>query len=148
MEARVRRGTLSVEEAVLAVTHDGAGAVVTFEGRVRDWSDGRRVTRLEYEAYGPMAETEIETILHEVTREHPGVRVFAAHRVGSLEVGEVAVVCAASAVHRGEAFRACGQIIDRIKERAPIWKREHGPDGPYWVGWADARCGGHEEEKG
>ena len=78
-----------------------------------------------------------------------GVRVFATHRVGSLAVGDVAVVCAASAPHRGEAFRACRELIDRVKARLPIWKREHGPDGPYWVGWEDARCSpkddhGHE----
>ena len=69
-----------------------------------------------------------------------GVRVAATHRVGPLHVGDVAVACAASAPHRGEAFRACRELIDRIKARLPIWKREHGPDGPYWVGWEDARC--------
>jgi len=68
------------------------------------------------------------------------VRLAAFHRVGSLGVGEVAVVCAASAPHRDEAFRACRLMIDRLKERVPIWKREHGPDGPHWVGWQDARC--------
>jgi len=72
------------------------------------------------------------------------VRLAAVHRVGALVVGDAAVVCAASAVHRGEAFRACQALIDGIKGRAPIWKREHGPDGPYWVGWADARCHGDE----
>jgi molybdopterin synthase catalytic subunit len=65
------------------------------------------------------------------------------HRVGRLSVGDLAVVCAASAPHRDEAFRACRLLIDRIKERVPIWKCEHGPDGPYWVGFRDARCTGH-----
>jgi molybdopterin synthase catalytic subunit len=63
------------------------------------------------------------------------------HRIGLLEVGDAAVVCAASAPHRAEAFRACRELIDRIKSRVPIWKREIGPDGSAWVGWEDARCG-------
>jgi len=68
------------------------------------------------------------------------------HLTGSLVVGDAAVVCAASAPHRGEAFKACRALIDRIKERVPIWKREIGPDGEAWVGWEDARCSpdGHE----
>ena len=70
----------------------------------------------------------------------PSVRVAATHRIGALRVGDVAVACAASAPHRDEAFLACRLLIDRIKARLPIWKREHGPDGPYWVGWEDARC--------
>jgi molybdopterin synthase catalytic subunit len=136
---------LSLDEAVSAVSHRGAGAVVTFVGVVRDHSDGRPVTRLEYEAYGAMAETELARVLEEVAREIAGARVFAAHRVGALDVGDAAVVCAASAPHREEAFVACRLVIDRIKARLPIWKREHGPDGPYWVGWADARCGAEHD---
>ena len=106
-------------------------------------NDGRAVTRLEYDAYASMAVAEIARIADEIEQEHEGVRVAAYHRIGSLEVGEIAVVCAASAPHRGEAFAACRAAIDRIKERVPIWKREHGPDGAYWVGWEDARCGAH-----
>jgi molybdopterin synthase catalytic subunit len=62
------------------------------------------------------------------------------HRVGTLVVGDIAVVCAASAPHRGEAFEACRALIEGIKSRVPIWKREWGPDGAAWVGWVDARC--------
>ena len=88
-------------------------------------------------------------IAEEIEREIPGVKLAALHRIGSLAVGDLAVVCAAGAVHRGEAFRACRALIDRIKHRVPVWKREHGPDGPYWVGWEDARCGdGHGHEAG
>lgn len=137
---RIREAPLGLDEAVLAVSHAGAGAVATFVGVVRDRNEGRAVSLLEYEAYGSMAEAELQRIEVELAAEIEGVRVFAAHRVGPLRVGEVAVVCAASAPHRGEAFRACRELIDRIKARLPIWKREHGPDGPYWVGWADARC--------
>lgn len=132
-------------EAVVA--HPSAGAVVRFDGVVRDHNEGRAVTLLEYEAYGSMAVAEMARIGDEIARELPGVRLAAHHRVGALEVGEAAIVCVASAVHRGEAFEACRRLIDRIKERVPIWKREHGPDGPYWVGWQDARCG-HDHTKG
>ena len=64
-----------------------------------------------------------------------------------VSVGDLAVVCAAGAPHRAEAFKACRALIDRIKHRVPIWKREHGPDGPYWVGWEDARCLGHDHHR-
>jgi molybdopterin synthase catalytic subunit len=137
---RIRAEALSLDEIAGAVRHPGAGAIATFEGTVRDVNEGRAVTLLEYEAYGPMAETELAKILDEIHAEIPGVRVAAVHRVGALAVGDAAVLCAASAAHRGEAFRACRLAIDRIKARLPIWKREHGPDGPYWVGWEDARC--------
>ncbi len=137
---RVRGEVLSLDEAVRAVTHAGAGAVATFVGVVRDTNAGRAVTLLEYEAYGTMAEAELGRIEVEIAAEMAGVRVFATHRVGALGIGDVAVVCAASAPHRGEAFDACRELIDRIKARLPIWKREHGPAGPYWVGWEDARC--------
>lgn len=141
---RVREEPLSSDEAVRAVQHDGAGAVDLFLGVVRDVNDGRAVSLLEYEAYASMAEAELGRIEAEVEARFAGVRVFASHRVGALRVGDVAVICAASAVHRGEAFAACRLLIDEIKSRLPIWKREHGPDGPYWVGWQDARCTSHD----
>jgi molybdopterin synthase catalytic subunit len=134
----------SVDEAIASVSHAGAGAVAVFVGVVRDRNEGRPVVLLEYEAYPTMAEAEMRRIAEELGAEIPGVRVAAVHRRGRLAVGDVAVVCAASAPHRGEAFRACRAFIDRIKARVPIWKREHGPDGAYWVGWEDARCAGHE----
>ncbi len=144
--ARIRTEPLSLDEVVREVRHAGAGAIATFEGTVRDMNDGRAVTLLEYEAYGPMAETELAKVLDEIRAEHPEVRVAAVHRVGALHVGDAAVLCAASAPHRTEAFVACRAAIDRIKARLPIWKREHGPEGPYWVGWEDARCApdGHD----
>jgi molybdopterin synthase catalytic subunit len=136
----VRSEALSVEEAIAMVAHSGAGGIAIFLGMVRDTNDGRAVTQLEYEAYGSMAVAEMDRIRAEIESEIAEVRVAALHRVGALRVGEIAVVCVASAPHRGEAFRACKLMIDRVKERVPIWKREHGPDGPYWVGWEDARC--------
>jgi molybdopterin synthase catalytic subunit len=136
----VRSEPLSVDEAVRAVSAPGSGGISVFIGTVRDESDGHPVSRLDYEAYPSMAEREMASIAREIELELPGVRLAVLHRVGELGVGDIAVVCAASAPHRGEAFKACRALIDRIKERVPIWKREHGPDGPYWVGWADARC--------
>ena len=147
MTKRIRTEPLGLEEIVAEVSHAGAGGVVTFLGLVRDENEGRAVTLLEYEAYGIMAEAELARIMDEIRAEMPGVRVAATHRVGALRVGDAAVACAASAAHRGAAFDACRELIDRIKARLPIWKREHGPDGPYWVGWEDARCG-HDDERG
>jgi len=143
---RVLETPLSVGEATAAVSGSEIGGVDLFLGLVRDHNDGRAVTRLEYHAYVSMAEKEMQRIAAEIMGEIPGVKLAALHRVGSLAVGDLAVVCAAGAVHRAEAFTACRALIDRIKHRVPIWKREHGPDGPYWVGWQDARCGdGHHD---
>jgi molybdopterin synthase catalytic subunit len=137
----LRDKALSVDEAIERVRRPGAGGVAVFMGTVRDENDGRPVVKLEYQAYASMAVAEMTRIADEVAREIDGVRLAVLHRTGALVVGDVAVVCAASAVHRGEAFDACRRLIDRIKARVPIWKREHGPDGAYWVGWEDARCG-------
>jgi len=136
----VRTELLSLDEVSAAVTRPEAGALATFSGLVRNHADGRRVTLLEYEAYASMAEKEMARIVAAIEAEIPDVTLAVLHRIGSLEVGEIAIVCAASSPHRDEAFRACRILIDRIKETVPIWKREHGPDGPYWVGWRDARC--------
>ncbi len=148
---RVVDEPLSIMEAVQAVSAPEVGGIDLFLGAVRDHNDGRPVTLLEYHAYVSMAEKELQRIAEELALELPGVRLAALHRVGSLKVGDLAVVCAAGAAHRGEAFRACRALIDRLKERVPIWKREHGPDGPYWVGWEDARCQGeghgHEQHR-
>jgi molybdopterin synthase catalytic subunit len=138
---RVLETPLVVEEAIRAVSAPDVGGIDLFLGAVRDHNDGRAVTRLEYHAYVSMAEKEMQRIAHDIALEIPGVKLAALHRVGSLAVGDLAVVCAAGAAHRDEAFRACRALIDRIKHSVPIWKREHGPDGPYWVGWQDARCG-------
>lgn len=140
----IREGPISADEVVRDVSHAGAGGVTVFIGAVRGESEGRPVMRLEYQAYTAMAKAELRRIAEEIVREIPGVRVAVLHRVGSLEVGESAVVCAASAPHRDEAFRACRLLIDRLKARVPIWKREHGTSGSSWVGWVDARCVSHE----
>ncbi len=99
------------------------GAVVTFEGVIRDHDHGASVTALDYEAH-PAAERFLRETCLEVARE-TGLRVGAAHRVGSLAVGDVALVASVAAPHRAEAFAACALLVDRIKERTPIWKRQH-----------------------
>jgi len=112
-----------------------AGGIVTFAGIVR-----RRghhlpdVVRLEYEAYREMAEAVLGDIAVEIEREWPGVRIAIHHRTGALVVGETAVVVAAAAQHRAPAFEACRAAIDRLKLRAPIWKKEIGESGEAWVG--------------
>ncbi len=142
----IREAPLSLEEVVENVARPGAGGIASFAGVVRDESDGRVVTRLDYSAYAGMAKREMQKIVDEIEGEIEGVRASAIHRVGQLRVGELAIVCAASAPHRGDAFHACRELIDRIKARVPVWKREWGPDGAAWVGWVDARCspGSHD----
>ena len=136
----LRETPLSIDEVVASVRRPGAGGIAVFVGVVRDESDGRAVTRLDYSAYQAMARREMQTIAEEIANEIQGARVGVAHRLGELVVGDAAIVCAASAPHRAEAFSACRALVDRIKARVPIWKREWGPDGAAWVGWVDARC--------
>lgn len=109
------------------------GAVVTFLGTVRDHHAGRGVVGLEYSAYGPMAEQQMAVILAEAERAWP-VAVAARHRIGSLVIGDAAVAVAAAGGHRDEAFAACRFVIEEIKHRVPIWKRERYADGSEaWV---------------
>lgn len=109
------------------------GGFALFVGIVRNENDGHPVTRLDYETYGPMAEKEMGRIAEELAGRYPEARVLMQHRIGSLAVGDVAVVVAVSAPHREEAFSACREGIERIKARVPIWKREIGPSGTFWV---------------
>jgi molybdopterin synthase catalytic subunit len=127
--AEVREAPLSIDEVVAAVRHASAGAIAIFLGVVRDHHEGKPVQRLDYEAYRELADKEMRRVTTELSDEHPGVRVAALHRVGALEIGDVAVVVAASAAHRELAFAVCRAAIDRIKERVPIWKKEWAPDG-------------------
>ncbi len=124
---------LDAEEVSRRVAGPDAGGLVTFVGRVRAESRGHAIRRLEYEAYPGMAEREMEKIADEAARRWPGTRVAIAHRVGPLEVGEAAVVIAAAAPHRAEAFEACRFAIDTLKQTVPIWKKEVAEDGAWWV---------------
>lgn len=134
---------LSVDACIEAVKHPAAGAVCVFIGCVRDHTQKDTqtgagstvaVVKLDYEAYAEMAEKVIGAIVIEAEQRWPGVRGFVQHRSGTLAIGELAVVIACSAPHRAEAFAACRHVIERLKQDAPIWKREHGEDGVTWVG--------------
>lgn len=129
----VREAPLAVAGVIDAVTGAERGGLVTFSGLVRRQGRIPNVVRLEYEAYREMAERVLTDIADEIEREWPGARVSIHHRVGSLVVGEAAVVIAAAAPHRAEAFEACRAAIDRLKSRAPIWKKEIGETGAEWI---------------
>jgi molybdopterin synthase catalytic subunit len=115
-----------------------AGAVVTFVGLVRGRNLGRRVRHLEYEAYRPLVERAFRRIVDEAAVEWPDTRLAIQHRVGPVALGEPSVGIAAASPHRANAFAACRYAIERIKQIAPIWKREHFEDGEVWVEGATA----------
>lgn len=116
-----------------------AGAWVTFEGRVRDGNAGRAVRALDYEAYGPLAEKEGRKVMKEARGKFDLVRALCVHRTGSLALGDIAVWVAVAAVHRASAFEACRYIIDELKARLPVWKKEHYGDGE--SGWVNCAAG-------
>lgn len=125
--------------SLLTEARNGDGAVCLFVGVVRNESGGRETVAIDYEAYGPMAETEMARIAGEVSDEWPGSHLQVMHRVGRLEVGEASVAILATAPHREEAFAACRAAIDRIKKTVPIWKKEIRPDGT--SEWVDPTAG-------
>jgi molybdopterin synthase catalytic subunit len=130
----LRSEPLSVDEAIAAVKHAGAGGIAIFLGVVRDHAEQGAVARLDYEAHPTLAQSELERVVRALEVEHVGTRICALHRVGSLAIGDIAVIIAASAAHRAEAFAACRAAIDRIKETVPIWKKEWAPNGSaLWV---------------
>ena len=131
--ARLSAAPLSMDALLAEVRGPDCGGEVTFTGVVRDRSRGHGIDHLEYEAYEPMAVGEMQKILDEVARRWPGVRVAMSHRTGRLEVGDAAVMIAAAAPHRAEAFEACRFAIDTLKESVPIWKKEFSDSGTYWV---------------
>jgi MoaE-MoaD fusion protein len=127
---------LAIDETVAAVSGHDRGGIVSFTGVVR--RRGHQlpdVVRLEYEAYVEMAEKVLADIAEEIEREWPGTEIAIHHRVGALAVGEIAVAITAAAAHRAPAFEACRAAIDRLKERAPIWKKEIGENGEAWLGF-------------
>lgn len=116
-----------------------AGAYVEFEGRVRNHSQGRRVRALYYEAYRKLARSEGEAVVEEACEQFPVVGAACVHRVGDLDLGDVAVWIGVVSAHRADAFRACSYCIDEIKARLPIWKRETYADGT--SEWVNCGCG-------
>ena len=124
---------LSLDALLREVGGPEMGGVVTFTGIVRNNARGEAIDHLEYEAYAPMAEKEMRKIVDAVHERWPHVRIAMSHRVGRLAIGDAAVMIAAAAPHRAEAFEACRFAIDRLKATVPIWKKEFATSGSYWV---------------
>jgi len=130
----VRDVGLSVDEVLDAVRHPACGGVALFLGLVRDHDHGDSVTSLEYSAH-PSARETMERVCGDVLARGEALRLAAVHRVGPLDVGDLAVVVAAAAPHRGQAFAAARDLIDTLKTETPIWKHQHLGDGSTeWVG--------------
>ena len=125
---------IDVAAVTAAVADATTGATVTFIGTTRDHNDGRRVLKLEYEAYPEMALAEMRKIGAAAQQQWPIARVAIVHRVGVVPIGDASVVIAVSAGHRRPAFEACHFAIDRLKELVPIWKKEHFEGGEVWIG--------------
>jgi molybdopterin synthase catalytic subunit len=140
--------TVLIPEQLRSEVQDPAcGGYVAFEGWVRNENEGRRVLRLEYEAFAPLAEREGARIVTAAIDRFGAVRAACVHRVGDLQIGDLAVWVAVSAVHRGEAFSACRYIIDEIKHRVPIWKKEHYDNGDSgWVNCEHCAAAAHTHE--
>ena len=130
---QVTEQPLSMDALIAEVTGEAMGGLVTFTGIVRDHSRGQSIDHLEYEAYGEMAERELDAIGRQVEQRWPEVRYAVSHRVGRLAIGEPAVMIAVAAPHRPAAFEACRFIIDTLKQTVPIWKKEFATSGAYWV---------------
>ncbi len=129
------RTTIVPADLAPALHDESCGALVTFEGRVRDHNDGRAVRRLEYEAYEPLGTAEGARILAEAADRFRVSHARCVHRLGLLSLGDIAVWVGVSSPHRDEAFAACRYIIDEVKERVPIWKKEFYADGD--SGWVN-----------
>jgi molybdopterin converting factor subunit 1 len=131
---RIVRAPIDILALERAVADPGAGAIATFVGSTRNENSGRRVLRLEYEAYEPMALSEMRKLAAEAGERFGIIRAAITHRIGVVEIGEASVAIAVASAHRAEAFSACRFLIDRIKEIVPIWKKEHFEGGEIWVG--------------
>ncbi|MDX1515772.1 MAG: molybdenum cofactor biosynthesis protein MoaE [Woeseiaceae bacterium] len=139
---RISDSAIDPDALRASLANPAAGAYCGFEGWVRNHNDGHRVERLEYEVYEPLAVTEGEKILAEAQAQFPHLVAHCVHRSGLLEIGDCAVWVGVVAAHRDEAFQACRYIIDSVKVRLPIWKKEHYVNGD--SGWVNCeRCAAH-----
>ena len=125
---------LEIEEVTKRVIRREAGAVNTFIGTVREFMKGKRTLFLQYETYKKMAEKKLEQITKEIEQQWPSAEVAIAHRIGRLEITDIAVIIAVSTPHRNDSYEASRYAIERIKEIVPIWKKEHWEDGEEWIG--------------
>ena len=130
---RLQDAPIDVASMTTAIRGDGDGAVALFLGTVRNVNAGRRVLFLEYEAYASMADGEMARIADEARTRFPISSVDVVHRLGRLAIGEVSVAVAVAAPHRADAIDACRFVIDALKARVPIWKKEHYADGSAWL---------------
>lgn len=144
MKFSVSNTAIDVTAVKKAVADNSCGALVVFEGWIRDHNEGQAVERLEYEVYRPVAEKEGARIIDEAIARYGVTNALCIHREGLLELGEIAVIVCVSSPHRGEAFDACRYIIDQTKTRLPIWKKEHYLSGiSEWVNCEHCAAAGH-----
>ncbi len=125
-------GAIDVAAVRAAVSDPGFGAILVFEGVARDHFDGRSVTGLSYEAYAEMAVPVLTAIYEEVQQQWPGAKLAVVHRTGGVALGEASVVIAVGTAHRVECYEASRYAIEQLKERVPVWKKEHYVDGSAW----------------
>jgi molybdopterin synthase catalytic subunit len=130
----ITKDKIELQPLVDYVTHPHSGAICTFIGTVREMTKGKRTLFLEYQAYEAMAEKKLTQIGEEINAKHPDAKVAIIHRVGHLDITDVAVAIAVSTPHRDASFEACRYAIERIKEIVPIWKKEKWEDGESWIG--------------
>ncbi len=128
------RDRIEIAAVEAAVADPAAGAICTFVGATRENNAGRKVLRLEYEAYEAMALSEMRRLAEAAGRRWKIVRIAITHRVGVVDIGETSVAIAVSSAHRAEAFEACRFAIDQLKEVVPVWKKEHFEGGEVWIG--------------
>ena len=133
IDIKISPKDITSRSAETFVTDEQAGGIVTFVGTVRKYTKGKKVIRLEFESYEPMAIKEMRKIAEQILEKYPAEKVAIHHRVGNLAVGDIAVVIAVSCPHRADAFAACQYAIDTLKLTVPIWKKEIFTDGEVWV---------------
>lgn len=132
--ARLVEAPIDIPAMLASVAHDDCGATTLFVGTVRNVNDGRAVTGIDYTAYGAMASRELERIAQEAAARHAGTRLAVEHRIGYLRLGEASIAIAAANPRRAASMDAARYVIEEVKKRVPIWKREHYTDGTRdWV---------------
>ena len=130
---QIVESSIDRRKVVDSVASPGSGAIITFDGTVRDNARGKQVTHLSYEAYPEMALKELQKIRDQAMQRWALNEVAIIHRIGRMEIGESSVFIAVSSAHRGDAFEACRFAIDTLKTTVPIWKKEHYQDGEVWI---------------
>jgi len=128
----IQESKIDLEKLVEFVSDPAAGAIATFSGTTRDHYNGKKVLKLEYEAYIPMAEKEMKTICQEIRQKWDVLHLVVVHRTGLVPIGESSIVISISSIHRADALEGCQYCIDEIKARVPIWKKEFYEDGEIW----------------